>query len=330
MIFFFGHNLSLCCYDQYKEKHLGKWKDGMMNEQWKPERMQLVELCWAIKLSEIIPSQTSVMMLWHPLEFRSNVSLANEADKNAACTGRSLSLKEDAARLQARGCAMLITYHPRPLKHTNWHTSVGFRQQFSSWNVLKAHTLTEPKGKHTHTHKHTHLSCIAFTPPPSCPTYKFQGQPLTAQSSIKTMMLPGFLSQIYESITDARKGCKGFTACLLSLYFSFPSLPSLILFVVTFSIALFSALFQHIHIICRDGRDTGPPQAVLFSIYLCLYMFSASFNINNGESEIWMLRAEVEAVGTLDFFAAHHVCVFLKMWTHLENCFHLPLYSFKL
>lgn len=110
----------------------------------------------------------------------------------------------------------------------------------SAISILQCFKSTQsPRAQlqHTHAHISANHSCFPFSLLPSCPTCKFQGRPVKAQSSIKTMMLPQFLYESSGSSTDATRGERIHTLPSLSMFFFSPALIS---FVVTFSIALFA------------------------------------------------------------------------------------------
>lgn len=152
-------------------------------------------------------------------------------------------------------------------------------------------------------HMHKPLFTVSLLPP--CPLCKFQGWPVKAQSSIKTIMLPDFYDGKGSS-TDALRVERIHTLSPLSIFFIFP-LPSShsLRLSPLLCLCLLSASSRHIHIIWweREGqrawggdRDAG----LFFSLFVSLCMtFSASFNINSGDSEIWMLRIQTETAGTL-------------------------------
>lgn len=149
-----------------------------------------------------------------------------------------------------------------------------------------------------------HKRLFTFSLLPSCTQCKFQGRPVKAQSSIKAIMLP----DLYDgsgSSTDATRVERIHTLSPLSIFFIFPlpSSHSLRLSPLLF-FCLLSASSRHIHIIWweREGQSLrgGGDARLFFPLFISLCMtFSASFNINSGDSEIWTLRIQAEAAGTL-------------------------------
>lgn len=151
-----------------------------------------------------------------------------------------------------------------------------------------------------------HKRLFTFSLLPSCTQCKFQGRPVKAQSSIKTIMLP----DLYDgsgSSTDATRVERIHTLSPLSIFFIFPlpSSHSLRLSPLLF-FCLLSASSRHIHIIWweREGQrawgEGGGGARLFFPLFISLCMtFSASFNINSGDSEIWTWRIQAEAAGTL-------------------------------
>lgn len=118
------------------------------------------------------------------------------------------------------------------------------------------------------------------------------------------------------------RGWKGFILCLLCLYFS--RSPALDSFGVTLPIALFLlalCLFSAhpYNLVRKQGQRAWGgerEERLFFSLFISLCMtYSASFNINSGDSEIWMLRIQTDA----DIFGARLVSTCFEMLNTLRN-----------
>lgn len=114
-----------------------------------------------------------------------------------------------------RSCMLLNIYDQHLPKHT-------YTQAQAQGGPFPLCSVPRLRHGSKSTHMHKPLFTVSLLPP--CPLCKFQGWPVKAQSSIKTIMLPDFYDGKRNS-TDALRVERILTLSPLSIFFIFP-LPS--------------------------------------------------------------------------------------------------------
>lgn len=224
-------------------------------------------------------------------------------------------------------CVLLNMYDHHLPKHT--YTQAQARDRpFPSCGV--------PRLRHGSKSTHMHKPLFTVSLLPSCPLCKFQGWPVKAQSSIKTIMLPDFYDGKGSS-ADALRVERIHTLSPLSIFFIFP-LPSShsLRLSPLLCLCLLSASSRHIHIIWweREGQrawggERGMQGCSFLFLSHCVWR-SVPLLISTAGTrrfECWEFKQRL--LGHWQLWCSSRVCMFWNVKRTLNYCFRLCLSSPK-